>query len=85
VWELVEVVEHPTTSAPRRSGPSKSRLFTDDPLSSCVNYVLYMVQRGGAHYPQIWGPPDQGIAGDGLGPRDQVLEIRNSNILPLDL
>jgi hypothetical protein len=44
-----------------------------------------MVQRGGAHYPQIWGAPDQGVAGDGLGSRDQVLEIKNSNILPLDL
>jgi hypothetical protein len=27
------------------------------------------VQRGGAHYPQIWGAPDQ----------DQVLKIKNSN------
>jgi hypothetical protein len=36
----------------------------------------YMVLRGGAHYPQIWGAPDQGIAGDELGPHDQVLEIK---------
>jgi hypothetical protein len=36
-----------------------------------------MVQCGGAHYPQILGT--QGVAGDGLGPRDQVLEIKNSN------
>jgi hypothetical protein len=79
VRELAEVVEHPTTSAPRRSGPSKSRLLTDDPLNSYANYVLYMVQRGGAHYPQIWSAPDQGVAGDGLGPRDQ--EIRNSNTM----
>jgi hypothetical protein len=36
-----------------------------------------MVQRGGAHYPQIWGVPDQSVAGDELGSRDQVLEIKN--------
>jgi hypothetical protein len=33
-----------------------------------------MVQRGGAHYPQIWGAPDQSVAGDGLGPGDQKLQ-----------
>jgi hypothetical protein len=79
VRELAKVVEHPTTSAPRRSGPSKSRLLTDEPSNSCAKHVLYMVQRDGAHYPQIWGAPDQGVAGDGLDPHDQVLEIKNSN------
>jgi hypothetical protein len=50
--------------------------LTDEPSSSCAKHVLYMVQRGGAHYPQIWGAPDQGVAGDGLGPCDHVLEIK---------
>jgi hypothetical protein len=36
-------------------------------LGSRTNYVLYMVQHGGAHYPQIWGATDQGVAGDRLG------------------
>jgi hypothetical protein len=76
VRELAKVVEHPTTSAPRRSGPSKSRLLTDEPYSSRAKYVLYMVQRGGAHYSQIWDAPDQDVAGDGLGPHDQLLEIK---------
>jgi hypothetical protein len=42
-----------------------------------------MVQCGRAHYPQIWGAPDQGVAGDGVGPHDQVLEIKTPTFSPL--
>jgi hypothetical protein len=78
VRELAEVVRRPTTSAPRRSGPSESILLTNESWFTCQLCLIYGVA--------WWGPqptnlkrPDQSVIGDGLGPRDQVLEIKNSN------
>jgi hypothetical protein len=73
-----EIVGHPTTSAPRRLSPSASILLTDEPWFTCQLCLIYGAAWW-AHYPQIWVAPDQGIAGDRLGPRDQVPEIKNSN------
>jgi hypothetical protein len=79
-----EIVGHPTTSALMRSGPSESILLTDEPWFTHQLCLIYGAAWRGL-LPTNLGAPDQSVAGDGLSPRDQVLEIKNSNILPLDL
>jgi hypothetical protein len=69
---------YPTTSAPRRSDPSKGTIQTSIHVPASG---LYTVLCGTAHFPLVRGNPRSGCAGAGLGPCDHVLEINSNTYL----